>query len=115
VINWHERSLAPERQWGDAYRRVLEELDQSGPWFATATEAVNWFRWRRSIKFDVAHSASAGRVTISAPAVSAPGGVVRCFKFAADGKDDVSESQFDGSGILNVEFPTAYAGQESRH
>jgi hypothetical protein len=51
VVNWHDRSLAPERFWGQAYDELLDELDDCSPWFATATDAVEWFRWRRSVTF----------------------------------------------------------------
>jgi hypothetical protein len=51
VVNWHDRSLAPERLWGRAYSELLDDLEHGAPWFATATEAVEWFRWRRSITF----------------------------------------------------------------
>ena len=27
VVNWHDRSLAPERLWGRAYDELLEELE----------------------------------------------------------------------------------------
>jgi hypothetical protein len=52
TINWHDRSIAPERQWGNFYVRVLRELDARGTWFCTASQAVSWFRKRRSITFD---------------------------------------------------------------
>ena len=52
VINWHDRSLAPERLWGRVYRTLLDEIGTGDrAWFATAGEAVDWFRWRRSIRF----------------------------------------------------------------
>lgn len=51
VINWHDRSLAPERQWGRCYNELLDEIEACGGWFATASEATDWFRWRRSIRF----------------------------------------------------------------
>ena len=51
VVNWHDRSLAPERLWGRPYSELLDELDRHGPWFATAADAVEWFRWRRSVTF----------------------------------------------------------------
>jgi hypothetical protein len=53
TINWHDRSLAPERQWGRCYQDLLNEVEASAPWFATAGEAVDWFRWRRAIRFRV--------------------------------------------------------------
>jgi hypothetical protein len=52
VINWHDRSLAPERLWGACYRELIEELKQSGAWFATAGQAISWFRKRRSAGFE---------------------------------------------------------------
>jgi hypothetical protein len=69
VINWHDRSLAPERLWGRAYDSLLDDIEDHGPWFATASDAVSWFRWRRSITFAVDE---AGAVTISAPEQSGP-------------------------------------------
>jgi hypothetical protein len=53
VINWHDRSLAPERLWGRFYEELLKEIRgaEGRVWFAKALEAVEWFRWRRSIRF----------------------------------------------------------------
>jgi peptidoglycan/xylan/chitin deacetylase (PgdA/CDA1 family) len=48
TINWHDRSIAPERLWDGWYVELLEELKGNEPWFATAAEAVAWFRKRRS-------------------------------------------------------------------
>ena len=37
VINWHDRSLAPERLWNRGYRDLLNEIETGGRvWFATA-------------------------------------------------------------------------------
>jgi len=52
TINWHDRSLGPERLWGEPYRQLLSDLKSSGGWFATASEAVSWFKKRRSAKID---------------------------------------------------------------
>jgi peptidoglycan/xylan/chitin deacetylase (PgdA/CDA1 family) len=52
TINWHDRSLAAERLWGDFYRELLEDLKGRGAWFATASDAVAWFRKRRSASFE---------------------------------------------------------------
>lgn len=51
VINWHDRSLAPERLWYACYERLLKDLKARGAWFATAAQAVAWFRKRRSAVF----------------------------------------------------------------
>jgi len=52
TINWHDRSTAPERLWGDCYRDLLAKLKREGAWFATAGDAVAWFRKRRSVAFE---------------------------------------------------------------
>lgn len=52
TINWHDRSIAPERLWGDFYVELIEELQSKGAWIATGTEAVSWFRKRRSATFE---------------------------------------------------------------
>lgn len=51
VINWHDRSLAPERLWGDFYVRLVNEIKSYKAWFATGLEAANWFRKRRAAAF----------------------------------------------------------------
>jgi len=52
TINWHDRSLAPERLWGGCYRELIKDLKSRGAWFATAEQAVSWFRARRSVEFE---------------------------------------------------------------
>ena len=54
TILWHCRSIAPERLWGDFYISLLSELKKLNVWFATASQAVAWFRMRRSITFESA-------------------------------------------------------------
>ena len=51
TINWHHRSIAPERLWDSFYVRLLKDLKQRKVWFATATQAVHWFQKRREIEF----------------------------------------------------------------
>jgi hypothetical protein len=52
TINWHDRSLAPERLWGTCYRDMVQDLKSRDAWFATAGQAVTWFRKRRSATFE---------------------------------------------------------------
>lgn len=52
TINWHDRSLAPERLWGGCYCQLIEDLKRRGAWFATASQAIAWFRKRRSVIFE---------------------------------------------------------------
>jgi hypothetical protein len=51
TLNWHDRSLAPERLWDGVYRWILSELDDRGALVVRAGDAVAWFRKRRSIVF----------------------------------------------------------------
>jgi hypothetical protein len=52
TVNWHTRSLSPERLWGDFYTKLLEEMHTHRVWFGNAGEIVQWFRGRRSLRFD---------------------------------------------------------------
>jgi hypothetical protein len=52
TINWHDRSLAPERVWDTCYRDLVQDLKNRGAWFATAGQAICWFRKRRSVVFE---------------------------------------------------------------
>lgn len=55
TVNWHDRSLSPERRWDSTYRDLIELMKSRGAWFATAGEAVSWFRKRRSVVFETEH------------------------------------------------------------
>jgi hypothetical protein len=68
TINWHDRSIAPERLWGDFYIRLLDWLENRGSWFSTATQAVCWFQRRRKVTFDkVERDGSSLHVKVSVP------------------------------------------------
>jgi hypothetical protein len=67
TVNWHDRSLAPERLWGGFYAEFLAELKRRAAWFPTVAQAVSWFRQRRSAVFDSVHWDSTSlRVRVSA-------------------------------------------------
>lgn len=51
TVNWHDRSIAPERQWGRFYEGLVDELKSKGAWFSTGAQAVAWFQKRRSAVF----------------------------------------------------------------
>ena len=53
TINWHDRSVVPERLWGTFYRNLIEDLQSRSAWLSTAGQTVSWFRKRRSAKFEV--------------------------------------------------------------
>jgi peptidoglycan/xylan/chitin deacetylase (PgdA/CDA1 family) len=68
TINWHDRSIAPERQWGAFYEGLVNELESKGAWFATAAQAVAWYRKRRSAVFESTRwEAGAVHVKITLP------------------------------------------------
>lgn len=64
TINWHDRSIAPERLWGDFYVRLVQTLTSSGALFLTASDAASWVRRRRSVVFE---DAGNGRGCATAP------------------------------------------------
>jgi hypothetical protein len=56
TLNWHTRSLSPERLWGEFYATLLNELHTHRVWFGTAHQIVEWFRYRRKVSFSSAES-----------------------------------------------------------
>ena len=66
TINWHDRSLGPERLWEDAYVNLLGELRARTPWFATASQTVAWFRKRRATSF-VNDAQEGGSIRVQPP------------------------------------------------
>ncbi len=52
TVLWHDRSHGPERFWGDFYFGLVQVLKSSDAWFATAAQAVSWFRKRRNVRFE---------------------------------------------------------------
>jgi hypothetical protein len=63
TINWHTRSLSPERNWDEFYLELIQILRRHRTWFANSQEVVGWFRDRRRIRFDRVTS-TAGRVSV---------------------------------------------------
>jgi hypothetical protein len=51
TINWHQRSIGPERFWDDFYLRLLGEMRAVNGYFCTARRAVKWFSKRRTATF----------------------------------------------------------------
>ncbi|MBI5591073.1 MAG: hypothetical protein HY881_11385 [Deltaproteobacteria bacterium] len=52
TINWHTRSLMPERNWGDFYMALLGAIKCEKTIFMTACQAVSWFAKRRQALFE---------------------------------------------------------------
>lgn len=51
VVNWHDRSLAPERLWDRFYKDLLVEIKARRVWFGTGREITRWFELRRLVRF----------------------------------------------------------------
>lgn len=100
VVNWHDRSLAPERLWNRCYSQLLMEIEQGDRvWFAMAGEAVDWFRWRRGVRFVA--DASPGRLNVIPPSTpqAGPAAAIRIHRGGG-----VTEVPFDGSDVVTVEL-----------
>jgi hypothetical protein len=70
TVNWHDRSIAPERLWDQIYVKLLGQLKSEGAWFPTAAQSVSWFEMRRSAVFE--HSGWDGQpVRVRVPANAA--------------------------------------------
>jgi hypothetical protein len=72
TINWHDRSIAPERLWEEFYVELIEEVKKRRAWFATASQTVAWFKMRRSTRFETTNG-PAESVRVSVPAGQPPG------------------------------------------
>jgi hypothetical protein len=59
MINWHDRSIAPERLWDDFYVRLVGKLQAAGAWFCTAGQAAAWFQRRREVSFETSKTETA--------------------------------------------------------
>ena len=51
TFNWHDRSIAPERLWGEFYADLICGLKREGAWCSSAGAVVSWFQKRRSVVF----------------------------------------------------------------
>jgi hypothetical protein len=68
TLNWHMRSIAPERLWGEFYMEVLEKLKNRNGKFLPAGAIVKWFKDRRSITFENVRTTDSGiNVQIEGP------------------------------------------------
>jgi hypothetical protein len=82
TVNWHDRSLGPERLWGECYSTAVKDLRERSAWFSTAGQAVTWFRRRRAAAFQTDCNRPSGfRVRVAANHGNAlPGLRLRIYK-----------------------------------
>jgi hypothetical protein len=97
VVNWHDRSLAPERLWGRFYGDLLSEIESGNQvWFATASQAVDWFRWRRSIRFTEERNSTSVTVAASAPPSGVPAAILRSYRCLGAADASTNDHRVDG-------------------
>lgn len=69
TVNWHTRSLCPERNWDAFYIELLALLKNESACFFTGKQAVSWFLQRRAITIEAVEAVgNALTITLSAPA-----------------------------------------------
>ncbi len=103
VINWHDRSLAPERLWGAFYAALLAHIERRHRvWFATAADAVDWLRWRRAIRFTTHHDGTATAIDALLPGPGRPDGILRTHRPGDRNGVIVEDERLGGSGTLKI-------------
>jgi hypothetical protein len=101
VVNWHDRSLAPERQWGRFYEDLRAEIGRNGrAWFARAGETVEWFRWRRSLRFTSETGPTLLTIDRSPAPPGMPPALVQIHRPASTAPGPAEEIRFDGDAPL---------------
>ena len=106
TVNWHDRSLAPERLWDDFYVGLIEDLKSRGAWFPTASQAVSWFRKRRSAVIEsVIHEGDSVRVKVSIDHTGAdlPGLTLRVHKPPARSNAGPKQTEYP-TNFVDIEF-----------
>jgi hypothetical protein len=73
-------------------------------WFTTATEAVDWFRWRRSVTFAMGARAGRGVVRVAAPSPVHPAGLIRVHRPQRGGAAIVEQHRFDATRTADIDI-----------
>jgi hypothetical protein len=114
TIIWHDRSLAPERLWGDIYIKLIDHLRKSNAWMDTASRVVRWFDKRRSVVFeDVCFSKNRVKLRIRGnPDENVPDLTVRIHKPKTGvptdtdlGSVEKTYQDIHFANVLNAEYP----------
>ena len=53
TINWHDRSIAFERRWDEAYEAILSRLSEDNVWWATYSDIADFHRARAAARLEV--------------------------------------------------------------
>ncbi|OLB87869.1 MAG: hypothetical protein AUI12_05920 [Acidobacteria bacterium 13_2_20CM_2_57_6] len=112
TVLWHDRSHGPERFWGGFYARLVDRLKSANAWFATAAQAVSWFRRRRSVRFERAGADNRIRICLASEEQPAlPSLRLRAYypcphdgRTPASGQVAVTFTDIPWNGATSVEF-----------
>jgi hypothetical protein len=105
TINWHDRSLGPERLWGEFYVELVAELKRRAAWFPTAAQAAEWFAQRRSVVFESAHWEGGWvRIKASAPRSQDLPGMTLRVHTPASRDDGLSERRHRPRAFTDIPF-----------
>ena len=67
TVNWHTRSLSPERLWGEFYKELLTCIKRSQVWFCNCRTNAGWFRARRAVRFEEVPDDQEVRLVMESP------------------------------------------------
>jgi hypothetical protein len=100
MVNWHDRSIAPERLWDDFYIKMIKKLEAAGAWFCTAGQAAAWFRRRREVTFDISNSEIA--MTSADSEQNPPGFRIRSHELASGSETGASNQSSANSSSPQI-------------
>ena len=109
TINWHTRSLSPERLWDGYYMSLLNKLKAQNVWFGTAQQVVTWFNKRRSVSFEDASTID-NKIHIKLSGMSDTSGPDLFLKIHHQGprssnKEDVEHLEIPFSNNMDMVIP----------
>lgn len=108
TINWHTRSLSPERLWGEFYKALLGRIKQWKVWFCTAGSNAKWFRARRAVRFETINNGQELRLTIDSPLPDElPALKVRVYHTGNSGNLDADNQDIEWRGGANLAISLA--------
>jgi hypothetical protein len=88
TVNWHDRSIAPERLWTGAYVRLIQDLKSENAWFATAVQVTAWFRMRRAVRFEVNADGTLATTLPTHSSAALPGLTLRSYRGVSGESED---------------------------
>ena len=105
TFNWHQRSLGPERMWGEFYEAILDYLKSRDTLFLKAEETVRWFAKRRSTKFEnIVTKGNTMNVKIQQPAGNQTPGLKLRVRKLPESRDKARIFEQDSSIFTDIDI-----------